>query len=576
MGTYDQEHVIPPLPVPALGQTCQGLAERMRPLAENASDWAQTSRALEAFEQGDGGRLQQMLSRWQAEKGGNASWLRSLWDDRYLAFRGRLPVNMNYCFQLAADRWTEEPAAALLWGLACVLQRLRLAELPPECAGNGVCSMDMLTHTVYTRIPALVRDVLYRPSLALPMTAAVVCRGHWFLLSLTASDGGPVSLPSIERALRDIRRMADSLCPAEGVGAVTCLERDAAHSLRAELQRNLLNRTSLESIEQAVCAVCLDEPSREERFVRSLIAGDAANRWYDKSLQIIWDGKRLGINLEHTGCDAGIWVYLLDQIDACLREMPDEIRLCGPDTHLRVLRWRLSAGIPARLHKAQEEFAAFASPMQVAEEAIDGLSRERIKAAGYRPDALAQMLFQAAYYLETGTLRSVYEAVSTRGFYQGRTGCVRPHTKESAAFVRELTVGEGAPEKLAFLYQKAEEAHLAQVEACQRGMDPERHMTGLLAMWEMFEERADGKIPEIFTAPCYHALKHDAVSTSSIAALFIDYFAFGPVVEDGVGIGYGIRPDSLRVAVSAFKKSGVAPGRFLYHLRTLAERFLAP
>jgi len=83
-----------------------------------------------------------------------------------------------------------------------------------------------------------------------------------------------------------------------------------------------------------------------------------------------------------------------------------------------------------------------------------------------------------------------------------------------------------------------------------------------------------GDLPEIFTDEGYCALRHDVLSTSSVTAPFIDYFGFGPVVNDGMGIGYGIRSDGLHLMVSAYSQSGITPTSFLDRIDLLGKRLL--
>lgn len=574
MTLYKNDYALPELPIPRPEQTWEMLSARIKPLVSQ-KDWEEFDKSVIDFDGQNMQRLQQLLLDWKSDMINNSSWLRPIWDDVYLAYRGRLPINMNYTFELegACGGGAETPAE-LICGLAHILKELAVEALHPEKTRGGFLSMDTLSYMMYTRIPGKIRDIWYRISLSEPLTAAVVCRGHWFILPLTRKDGETASLREISIGLESVRRQSEALPEAVGTGVITAAERQAAWQLRESLlDESLLNRVSLEQIEKAAFVVALDEEgAASSSFVRRLVAGDASNRWYDKSLQIICSGDKVGVNIEHSGCDAGIWVYLLSQVEAYLQKgLPGTEQ---GEVVPRLLKWSVSEQLKEKLRQERQGFTEFAGQMALQEERLENVSKVRIKQAGCRPDAFVQMLFQAIYHRLTGCFRSVYEAVSTRGFYQGRTECVRPCTCESVDFVTCFADKTQKKETLLEKFRKAEEAHSNQISICQKGLGPERHISGLLAMYDMYKDMDSTLTKPLFAqTPAFRILKHDAVSTSSTTAPFIAYFGFGPVVEDGAGIGYGLKENALHIAISAYKKSGINPKDFLNLMQENAEEF---
>ena len=124
----------------------------------------------------------------------------------------------------------------------------------------------------------------------------------------------------------------------------------------------------------------------------------------------------------------------------------------------------------------------------------------------------------------------------------------------------------------------AEKAHADGISRGQKALGPERHMSGLNAMYAMYAGAANGAglvKPEIFEDEGYRVLRHDTLSTSSATAACIDYFGFGPTVADGLGIGYGLKADALHMMVSSYEKSGVTADIFLDAMEEAAEKFLA-
>lgn len=571
MGVYEHDHMLPQLPIPALRESRAELAKRVRPLVDDDA-FGEFEKILDDFcaAGGEGEKLQQRLEGWQQKLPGNSSWLRPFWDDSYIASRASLPICLNYTLQLARNHWGEHALGKFAAAMAECIRGIQEESLPAEMA-KSYASMDTLQYMVYTRIPAPARDVWYYPPLAEPMQAAVACRGHWFLLALTNEAGAVYSPAVLESGIAEIKKQAAALPPALPVSAFTWTERGRAAALRAEISENLLNRLSLESIEKAVFVICLDEDGLdEETFGKGVVAGDAAGRWFDKSLQIICSGGQLGVNLEHSGCDGSLWAYMLNQVEQQIERDCQAPCFEEGAPYVRLLEWAVPDALAARLQDARQEFAAWAGTMQFSQKRITTITKDAIKARKCSPDAFVQLLFQNAFYRQSGRLRSFYEAVSARAFYQGRTESVRTCTVQSAALLRALKAG--APrEELREMIFAACAAHSEDIGRCKQGLGCERHFTGLRAVHRMYAPGA----PEhaLFSSEGYCALTADAMSTSSITGPAVDYFAFAPVASDGVGLGYGLNADALHVAVTSYAPSGVAPAAFIGTVEQTAMEF---
>jgi len=498
MGIFDYDITLPSLPIPELPETGQNIQNLLKPLVDEAT-WQEECRFITHFieEDGDGTRLQQLLLAWKARQSKNGSWLRSIWDDQYLSFREMLPINMNYCFQMTANRWGEVGLARMIIGLCEQLNRLRRKQMPAEQSGNNYLSMDMMRHIMYTRIPAPVRDIWTHLPMGESKTAAVVCRGHWFILTLEDENCDLISPFAVSKALNQIKTDAAKMNQAEAIGAMTCVPRNEAFCLRERLLHNLLNRTNMESIEKALFVVCLDEPlAEDESFGHRALTGDAANRWFDKSLQIICtDNEHIAMNMEHAGCDAGNWVHLLNQMDQSLLAQPIPLDEPVPAAHVRVLEWNLEDDLEKDLQAARSSFKDMAQNITLAQKELTCLSKDTIKSKKCR----------------------------------------------------------------------------------QKGLGPERHVRGLEAIYEMYSGTKEGANlvkPVTLDLKGYQILGHSTLSTSGITAPSITYFGFGPVVSDGLGIGYGLKADSLNLMVSSYPESGIDAGEFITTVEKMAQKWL--
>ncbi|MCL1992889.1 MAG: choline/carnitine O-acyltransferase [Spirochaetes bacterium] len=571
MAVYTNDLSLPALPVPNLAETCELLKQNIKPLADTPV-WEKTCAALERFLTGEGPALQKLLEQHRAALPLNSSWLKMIWDDMYLSYRGSLPQGMNYSFEFNMENWS---LAALIAGLCGTIDDIRRGQLAPEPTKTGFLSMDALQHMIYTRIPGRTRDILYNPPLDAPFSVAVACRGHWFVMTMIDEKGTLLSPAAVQDTLDQIRKLAGAAGIAPCLGAITAGGREEAATVRSEIQENSINRMNLESIEKTLFAVCLDDGEASgEGFAHTLLGGEPAGRWFDKSLQIIASKEgRVGVNIEHSGCDAAIWIYTIN--DAYEKSLAGKLPAGKGAPHIRRLEWKLGAETEKRLRDMGESFKQMMGGISVRQRKISAASREAIKAKKCSPDAFAQLLFQAAYYKKTKRACSVYEAVSTRNFYQGRTECVRPVTQESADFVKAFCEGAAGKEELSGLFRAAEKAHAAGINIRQQGLGPERHMAGLREMYNIYAGTAKGVAkPALFDDEGFAALRYDKISTSSSTAPYLDYFGFPPVVPDGLGVGYGLKADALYLTVSSYGKSDVSADAYLDNIEEAALRLL--
>lgn len=557
---------LPRLPIPSLRSTCETLVSLMAPLLP-APALARSHEAVAAFRTPGGGgeMLHRALCQKAAELPGNASWLRPLWDDMYLAWRAPLPGNLNYVLRFDEERWGGASALPrLVLALARVFDALGRGEVPPERTKAGFQSMDSFQSCVYTRVPGASRDTLAPVALAGEHTILVACKGHWYILPLRNQGGGLVGERPLARAFAAIRAAAAAASPAPPVAALTAAPRAQAAALRDALLVSPRNRLSFAALEKTLFAVCLEEAhTGDGDFSWMLLGGQAANRWFDKSLQIIAsENGGLGANYEHAGCDASIWMYLFSLADAYIRENAFWDNGDGPPPH-RELAWEADPGLSAALLEQERSFGAVTADLRVACGEFAQYSREGLIGLKTSPDAFLQTAFQAAQYRMFGTLRSSYESVSVRNFYQGRTECARGSSAEALAVARALE--SGAPDAhVGAFYRRAEQIHLARLAQCRRGLGAERHLFGLECMYALYgRELGLDSPPALFASEGWRTVGYNAVSTSALTAPFIRYFGFPPTVPDGFGVGYVPGSAATNLLITSFAGEGLPASDFL-------------
>lgn len=79
----------------------------------------------------------------------------------------------------------------------------------------------------------------------------------------------------------------------------------------------------------------------------------------------------------------------------------------------------------------------------------------------------------------------------------------------------------------------------------------ESHLYSLFALWRKQHGSGGHSVPELFEDQGYQTLNHVVLSTSNCGNPSLRIFGFGPVVQDGFGIGYIIRDHKLTICASS-------------------------
>ena len=91
------------------------------------------------------------------------------------------------------------------------------------------------------------------------------------------------------------------------------------------------------------------------------------------------------------------------------------------------------------------------------------------------------------------------------------------------------------------------------MKACMAGKGVERHLFGLLSIYERFgKDLGILREPEIFNDDGWRTLRHDTFSTTSNPDPHgVVLSGFGPVVDDGFGICYTIIEDRITFTITS-------------------------
>ena len=82
----------------------------------------------------------------------------------------------------------------------------------------------------------------------------------------------------------------------------------------------------------------------------------------------------------------------------------------------------------------------------------------------------------------------------------------------------------------------------------------DRHLLGLKQLALMRQKKYAGYVvPSLLTSNLYSRLSTSVLSTSNCGSKAVGVFCFGPVVPEGLGLGYVLHRDGMQIAISSFR-----------------------
>jgi len=188
---------------------------------------------------------------------------------------------------------------------------------------------------------------------------------------------------------------------------------------------------------------------------------------------------------------------------------------------------------------------------------------KRLRASSWRPsaDAWAQMAMQWASTIVFEKPVATYESTQTRRFLHGRTETTRSVSTASTEWVQSMIDGSDFARQKELL-QRALKSHIQYTREASVAQGVDRHFFGLSMCVEN-----DSEMPDLFTDPVFTRSKNWRLSTSTLPGTSP---GFGPVQDDGVGIGY----DSFHGDVWFFTITARKENNYVQPMRDEIERCL--
>ena len=548
--TFDCHNALSQLPVPNLHDTCNKLMAWAKPLL-NAEELDKTKKVISEFLSpgGEGELLQNELITW-AKSNALTNWSAPVWKELYLEARDSLVINHNVFYYLKSkldpDKYSQAHIAAALIG--CVSEFMMSIDRKTLSVdmqnGRPLCMNQYRNLFSVTRIPRSSVDELKVTSDRTHIIA--LHKGHMFKVNIADDNGLLRNVAEIES---DLEVILTHSTIGQNIGILTTLDRE----VWAEKRTSLLaireeNHSALAEVENAAFVLCLDRNSPEaiEDVSKMLLHGDGQDRFFDKALQfIVFNNGKTGINFEHSGVDGSVMLrlvgYIYDNIDKISFTLPT-----GEGTSPEEVAFSVNDKLSTDLIEAKYLFNEHIDNTRTRVLNFSKFGKELIKTFKVSPDAFVQLALQLAEYKLYGKCYSAYEAIMTRGFLDGRIDVLYTVSPESIMFINNILSNDCSDEDKIASLLKATKTHIQRANECRTGNGIYTHFLALESRYKAVGNAIGiDNIPAIFTDKGYQALFHSVVCTSTTSEYGVELAGYGPIVDDGYGIRYFKRKDSI-------------------------------
>lgn len=564
--TIMSQKLLPELPVPSLSSTKSKLIEWIMPLVDE-KQFEKTLDVINSFfeENGEAEKLQEKLHEWNQNQEG--SWLTPFWNDIYLNHRDSLPSTMNFNVLLKESQTIKENTIMETAGEISFLVAELYHDIIDEKMEKNFDTSQLNKIFRSVRIPQINRDTFYVADFDKKNNhVALLYKNNVYKVPVTDEAGNIYNSIDITSAI-EVALLEDK---TEGVnvGIFTTAKRDQAAHVYSELKKSKVNASTLETIADALVVLSIDEESQNgEEAIKNLMLNEK-NKYFDKTMQIVitkYGG--LGFNMEHSAIDGTTVAPVITHISKGFKQALPQVSHMSQKLFVEKMTWELSEEFLDKFTQFEQDHFIRKNNFSLNPHVFTDFGAEQIKHLKISPDAFFHKALQLAQYRTYGKLTSVYEPVSVRNFYEGRTESARATSMEKRNLVKAIEKGSYNKEKLYSLMQIASDAHSKRVGDCQQGLGIERHLYGLEQMYHLFgSELGIESLPEQFKDAGYLALRRDFISTSGMAYKNAEYRMFAPVVDNGHGIAYFLLENSISINISSYAENKSEGDQLMNHM----------
>ncbi|XP_076636406.1 carnitine palmitoyltransferase 2 [Colletes latitarsis] len=587
--TMHFQRSLPRLPIPKLQDTCRRYLNAQKPLLSN-EQLEKTTSYVNEFLATSGVSLHKKLIEKDA-KNRHTSYISEWWFDMYLRDRKPLPINYNPFIVFAPENEATYnaqlvKATNLIVSSLRFMKSLKEGILPPEVFHLNpkksdtdlfrtvtrllpsqiswygaylfnAYPLDMSQyHNLFntTRIPKVEKDEIYQNTSARHII--VMRKGHFYSFDVLDENGyihDSKTIASCVKSVLDDERPASK----SPIGILTTAERNLWANTRAYLSE-VGNRDLLQKIDSAVFTMILDDAcigADYNELVKTFLHADGTNRWFDKSFSLIvsQDGYA-GINFEHSWGDGVAILRFFNDVKDDIskpRFHPNEANCLRKGTvDVERLEFIVDDKLQNIVDTQTKKYGEWTKRLSIDHMIFEKFGKDECKNFGVSPDAIMQLAFQLALYYRDNCMVPSYESCSTAAFKHGRTETIRPCTMETKttceAMVRKSN--KLSKSELKQLIINCSNVHNTLTKEAAMGQGFDRHLFALKKIWE----QSDSPKPAIFQDPAYDNINNNILSTSTLSSPAVIAGGFGPVVNNGYGIGYMIQDKRLGSVVTSY------------------------
>ncbi|XP_060551332.1 peroxisomal carnitine O-octanoyltransferase-like isoform X2 [Ruditapes philippinarum] len=568
--TFQFDEQLPSLPVPTLQHTLDRYLDSVKPHVSD-DEYRQTEFIVQQFASGVGKELhRKLLDKARTEK----NWLEKWWIDyAYLDYRlpigpminfsGPLPTIYHY-YKIEYETQVER-AAMLCHYYFKYWKYLRLEQIRPDKDSKGNrLSMNQFRRLFNTcRIPAPQRDHLKtyfqtESEGPMPLHLTVFCRGRIFITKCLDENEVPLTPPELQQQFQYITDKCANEPEGPGLGALTGDNRTTWAQIRSRLVAlHPQNFTNLEIIQQSIMCVVFDDncPANETEVFQLGLAGDSTNRWFDKSLTMIFFKNGLAAsNCDHSPMDAMTLVTTTYYVDQCVLKCKGKWQGTKEVRQLetpRELVFKLDDVIERGIVQAKRVYNEIANNLQSHVVNYNKYGKKFLRQFKLHPDTHVQMMLQYAFYKLYKKPAPTYQTGTTRKYYNARTETVRSCSPEAIEWAKAMLNPDINNRTKVALYRQAADKHNKLMAEATENQGCDRHLFGL----QILAVEGGLPMPQIFTDPAY--TKSGSGGNFVLSTSFVGYTpVYGgvvPMVEHGYGTFYKIEQDCISMFVSAWK-----------------------
>uniref|UniRef100_A0A646QE80 CarnOAT n=1 Tax=Hemiscolopendra marginata TaxID=943146 RepID=A0A646QE80_9MYRI len=560
---------LPKLPVPPLQHTLQKYLRTVNPLVTE-EEFQQTEALVKEFgsPKGPGEKLQKLL---EMKAKTTENWLSDWWlNTAYMEYR--LPLVMysspGLIFPLQQFMTKDDQLRFAAKVIAGALEYKSLIDnnaVPLEMMGKKPLDMSQYRKIFGTcRLPGEKRDRMayFSEDSNPPRHVVVVHNNHFFKMKIYGNNQQLLSEHQIFSQLQNIIKQSSK--PGTPIGILTTENRNVWGKVYKKLSKDKGNAKALSEIQRSNFLICIDKPNPDTDVPNKLTlsglqmihglgsAGNAGNRWYDKTVQFVigTDGE-VGLTYEHSPAEgppiANLMDYVMDYVTVQRKEDRTAITDVIAPEHLV---FNVTDEIKEAVEVAKRDIDILVNDLDMNCFTFKAYGKNFIKSQKLSPDSYIQMAIQLAFYRVHGEPGACYESASTRQFIHGRTDTIRSASIESMEFCRQMLNPKSA-EAAANAMKIAINSHKQYVVDAVNGHGIDRHLLGLKLI--AIENGLD--VPRLFLDTGYIRSSHFRISTSQVAAKCNALMCYGPLVPDGYGCCYNPRANDMNFGISACNSS---------------------